>query len=160
MRALGLCLASLLLVGCASADLTVTRPLSQRVSRVHLTVEPVGDAAREISGAQSSQLRSALSSSLARYGVTLAPADEPDVAALRGEVHVYDEGNRALRYFIGFGAGRGRFASTWVVKDAAGSPVGECRIEGGIVMGAFGGSYHDVVEKVGTRLGQFLRGAR
>ena len=73
-----------------------------------------------------------------------------------GDVERYQPGIRALRYFIGFGAGRGRFASKWVVKDPTGSELGTCRVDGSITMGVFGGSYDDVLEKAGDRLAEFL----
>jgi hypothetical protein len=159
LRGLSLLLVASLSAGCASANLTVTRPLAQPVSRVSLSVEPVGEAARSLDSQRRSQLRSSLTFTLDSKGVTLVPTGEPGVASLNGQVDVYDEGNRVLRYFIGFGAGRGSFASTWVLKDGAGNSLGECRIDGSIVMGGFGGSYYDVVEKVGERLAEFLRAA-
>jgi hypothetical protein len=53
-------------------------------------------------------------------------------------------------------AGRGSFESTWRVVDSSGQEIGSCRVDGSIAMGAFGGSYDDVLEKVGERLGEFL----
>jgi len=104
---------------------------------------------------QQSRLRSTVTTSLVDGDVSVVAKGE-GASALLGDIELYQPGNRALRYFIGFGAGRGRFESNWVVKDPAGTEIGSCRVEGGIVMGVFGGSYDGVLEKVGDRLAEFL----
>jgi hypothetical protein len=70
----------------------------------------------------------------------------------------YNRGSRALRYFIGFGAGRGTLDSNWDVVDTKGDVLGACRIRGNITIGIFGGNYDDVLEKSGDRLAEFLSG--
>jgi hypothetical protein len=50
--------------------------------------------------------------------------------------------------------------SSWSLKDASGATVGSCQINGSISAGTFGGSFEQVVEKVGQQLVRFLRGSR
>ena len=142
-------------VGCASANLTVVKPLAAPLHEASLTVEPTAQMTAE----QQSRLRTLLTTSLSEAGVTVR-SSEVGRSELAGQVVEYRPGNRALRYFIGFGAGKGRFGSNWRVVDGSGEEVGSCRIDGSIVMGGFGGSYDDVLEKVGQRLGEFLGGPK
>jgi hypothetical protein len=140
-------------VGCASAKLMDVRPLQSSIPEVSLAIEPPDSG--DMTDEQQSRLRSTLTTTLAEGGVSVVSKGK-GASALLGDLELYQPGNRALRYFIGFGAGRGRFASNWVVNDPDGTEVGSCRVEGSIVMGVFGGSYDDVLEKVGERLTEFL----
>lgn len=142
--------------GCASASLTVVKPLPVPVRELSLEVKPAATA--PMTEPQQSQLRTLIATSMADTGVTVT-SKAKHTATLDGEVHVYKPGNRALRYLVGMGAGAGSFGSTWRVVDDSGQEVGSCRVEGSIVMGVFGGSYDDVLEKVGERLGEFVTGA-
>ena len=143
-----------LLIGCASAKLTVLRPLPAPVREVSLAINP--PASGEMTEEHRSRLRSLLTTSFVDGGVSVVPKGDAAAPSLLGDVELYQPGNRALRYFIGFGAGRGRLASKWVVNDATGSELGACQVDGSIVMGVFGGSYDDVLEKMGDRLTEFL----
>jgi len=158
MNRIVLVIVAMLTVGCASANLTVVRPLASPARQISLEVKSATDAA--MTSEQESRLRTLLTSSLGESGVTVKPKS-PDIGVFDGEIQRYSPGNRALRYFFGFvGAGRGSFQSTWRVVDSTGQEVGSCRVDGSIVMGAFGGSYDDVLEKVGERLGEFLAGSK
>jgi hypothetical protein len=146
--------ATSLLVGCASAKLMVIRPLEAPVGKVSLALHP--PASGSMTAEDSSRLRSTLTTSLVDGLVSVVPKEDAGASALLGDVELYQPGSRALRYFIGFGAGRGKFESKWIVNDSSGSELGACQIDGSITMGVFGGSYDDVLEKVGDRLAEFL----
>jgi hypothetical protein len=156
MRARVLVLLLLCATGCATAELTVVKPLSAPVRELSLQVAPARTA--PMTDQQQSQLRTLITTSLFEAGVAVKSSAN-GTSALDGEVQLYDPGNRALRYLVGMGAGAGEFDSTWRILDASGQMVGSCRVEGSILMGAFGGSYDDVLEKVGHRLGEFVTGA-
>ena len=144
-----------LLTGCIFTDLRVIRPLSEPVGKVSLSVT---SAPGVMTDAQAAQLRPALTSALASGGVRLAARGEPGVNELEGVVEEYKTGNRALRYFFGIvGAGVGRFRSDWRVKNAAGADIGECRVDGSIHNGSFGGSYNELLEAVGSKLCECLK---
>ena len=108
---------------------------------------------------QKSRLRSTLTTSLVRKRVRVVPSHAEGAHALEGMITRYDPGNRALRYFVGMGAGRGHFSSEWIVNDPSGNPVGACRVDGSIGIGVFGGSYDEVLDRVGNELAEYLRGA-
>jgi hypothetical protein len=153
--ALWLCLIGVL-GGCASATLHVVHPLPAPAREVTLTLAPAPDVPMDQD--QRSRLRSNLTSALAEKGVSVVPRPGPLSALVDGSIDHYDQGNRALRYLVGFGAGRGSIRSTWTVRDSAGSELGQCQIDGSISAGGFGGSFEDVLDKVGERLGVCLVG--
>jgi hypothetical protein len=62
------------------------------------------------------------------------------------QVHVV-YGNRALRYWVGFGAGAGSIRIVIELKDAAGSVVYSTRTEADLGMGMFGGDMSKVASK-------------
>ena len=66
--------------------------------------------------------------------------------------------DRFRRWFFGFGSGKGKLQSSWSVVDDAGDQIGACRIDGSVSMGMFGGHFDRVLEQVGDRLGEFLKG--
>ena len=142
-----------LVFGCASASTTIIQPMQSLPKAISLSVDP--EPGVSMSEEQKSRLRSILTTALRDGGVALVPAGN---AQANGSVERYQPGIRALRYLVGFGAGRGRFESTWRVSDESGETIGQCEIEGGIAMGVFGGSFDSVLEKVGKELAEFLRG--
>jgi hypothetical protein len=135
--------------------LTVVQALSPPESRVTLSIEE----APQIDPEQLSSLRTILTTQLKRGGVTVVAGDQPDVHDVGGELTEYDPGSRALRYWIGFGAGRGSLDTTWTVRDDESKAIGVCQIVGSITMGTFGGNWDDVLIKVGKLLAQCLAGS-
>ena len=91
-------------VGCASARLEVLRPLATPERRVALRLE--GAPESKLSESERARYQSLLTSRLAEKGITVV-AGQADTQTAKGNVTKYDRGNRALRYLIGFGAGRG-----------------------------------------------------
>jgi hypothetical protein len=55
-------------------------------------------------------------------------------------------GNRALRYFVGFGAGSGVMAITTTLSDSKGHPLGSRELKGVQTIGFFGGSFDSAIE--------------
>lgn len=144
------------LLACASTKLDVTRPLSEPVREVSLSVAPVTpDLMTEL---ERSRLRTTLTSSLMASGISVVPMDEPGAAALIGVIVTYDPGERWKRAVIGYGYGTGSFRSRWRVVSAARAVIGECAVDGTITGGVFGGSYDEVLEKVGVDLRNCLLG--
>lgn len=145
---------ALLSFGCATAKLTVIKPLPSAEETVTLSIEQ----SSQIASDQVSNFRTILTSRLKRSGVSVVAGDPPGVHDVTSDIAKYRPGNRALRYMIGFGAGRGSLDTTWTVRDDSSEPIGICQIVGSITMGVFGGNWNSVLEKVGDRLGQCLRG--
>ena len=150
------CLVWILSFGCASAKLTVIHPLPAPESRVTLSIEE----SSQIHSEQLSGLRTILTTRLKQGGVSVVGGRPPDVHDLSAELTEYDPGSRALRYWIGLGAGRGSLDTTWTVRDESSEPIGVCQIIGSITMGVFGGNWDDVLVKVGDLLAQCLTGEK
>ncbi len=55
----------------------------------------------------------------------------------------WNPGDRAVRYFVGLGAGEGHVVLVVDVKDPRGATVFHGRLRGYVAAGAFGGSAHD-----------------
>lgn len=53
-----------------------------------------------------------------------------DSLTLRYRFIQYDEGNRALRYVVGFGAGKGKMTAEVTFHDQAGAELGKVEVEG------------------------------
>ena len=75
-----------------------------------------------------------------------------------GTVFECHPGSQALRFWIGFGAGRGRLSSHWQIVDAEGRILGACQIKGSVSFGLTGGSFDSVLEEAGEELADFLKG--
>ncbi len=60
----------------------------------------------------------------------------------------FNEGNRALRYLVGFGAGKAtsKIVTTLVDKES-GKIVGHIQTDGMLAMGAFGGNSGDILKR-------------
>ena len=87
-------------------------------------------------------------------------SERKDAMSVVGEVQEYDPGNRALRYFIGFGAGTGKVESSWKVLDQTGQNIGNCSIDGSISAGAFGGNFYEVHDKMAEEFLKFVIGEK
>ena len=149
-------LAILLLSGCASASLTVDRPLAAPLREVSLRIE----GSDKVNEEQQAHLCTLLTSSLSKTGVAVRPEDSRGIT-LAGRIERYSPGNQSLRWLFGlFGAGGGAIESTWRVVDSAGKEIGSCRVDGSIHMGPGGGYFDVVLGKVGQRLGEFLSGSK
>jgi len=144
-----LCL-SLAASACASATLHVVQPVIPPAREVTLAI---GSSTPSISSEQLSALRTQLTSRLESDGISVVPAPGANTCRVQGTIDHYDRGSRALRYFFGFvGAGKGTFDSSWHVTGADGKEIGQCRIDGGLWGGAFGGSYEGVLDEASKRL--------
>jgi hypothetical protein len=143
--------------GCASATLDVLQPVPFAPRTIVLTLEDETD--RGISDADLWSFRSALVRRLRDAGIAVVPPRRSEATQVVGQIVTYAPGNRAFRFFVGFGAGTGELISTWQVRDATGDEVAACRIEGSVSLGTFGGSVEDVYDEMGRSLVRFLRGA-
>ena len=142
----------ILATGCASATLTVVKRLPGPAKSVTIAI----DDTDQMTLSQAGEFRTLVASRVSLAGVSVVSSGSPHVHDVTGDVSKYSPGIRALRYWIGFGAGRGSMDSTWTVRDESDDPVGICRIVGSVAMGVFGANWNDVLEKVGDRLATCL----
>lgn len=144
------------LAGCASATMTMSRQPSAPVSKTTLSMASTGKGKHQMTGEQEQNFRKILAARLKEGGIELA-ASAPH--SLHGAIHNFEPGSQVGRWFWP-GLGAGHFDSEWTVKDASGNVVGEAKIAGSISAGFFGGSFDEVLGRVGERLAEFLRGQR
>lgn len=81
--------------------------------------------------------------------VVLETDDEEGVLLLSGTVISFEEGSRAARYFIGFGAGKAYCTIQAVFTNkATGEEIIRTNFDGELSMGLFGGSPEEAVDAV------------
>ncbi len=112
------------------------------------------------------RLARSLVEKLSKLG-TFQRVDRADDAAkakadilVEGRFTILDPGNRAKRYMVGFGAGKGRTEIEGTVKTASGEVLAEFRHKRLVVMGAGGGNYVRKMradcERFGEDIAEFL----
>ncbi|MGQ8820860.1 DUF4410 domain-containing protein [Bibersteinia trehalosi] len=81
---------------------------------------------------------------------------EGDDVTISYSVDAFDQGNRALRMFVGFGVGKGTMEFSTALKDKSGKSLGNISTESALKMGFFGGSLDNLIRKnaiaVATRI--------
>jgi hypothetical protein len=78
---------------------------------------------------------------------------------LRWRITKNDRGSRALRYLVGFGAGRAEMLVEAVILDAKGKVIGSGVAEGDQTMGVMGGSFASAVEEAAEKTAEIARRA-
>jgi hypothetical protein len=79
--------------------------------------------------------------------------------SLRWQITKCDRGSRALRYLVGFGAGRAEMLVEAVVVDAKGKVIGSGIADGDQTMGVMGGSFASAVEETAENTAAIARQA-
>ncbi|MDT4289586.1 DUF4410 domain-containing protein [Methylomonas sp. MO1] len=148
----------LMLYGCASANLSVVQAMAAKPASASLIL--IDNTGSKVSNEDIGNLKSAFSDSLQKAGVKIVSTENKDVAAIVGQIQQYDKGSKALRYFVGFGAGTGKMKTAWKVSDQTGGEIGSCNIDGSISMGVFGGDFYNVHEKAAEAFSQFFTGTK
>jgi hypothetical protein len=144
------------LYGCASAKLNVLKPMASQPSTASLAI--LDKSSNKVSAEDIGNLKSALSDSLQKAGVTVVSTEKKDVATIVGQIQEYDKGSQALRYLIGFGAGTGSMKTAWKVTTPTGEELGSCNIDGSISAGVFGGNFYNVHDKAAEAFVKFFTG--
>jgi len=143
-----------LVSGCANTDLNMVKKVHLPPMRVSLNIvnnTQSKDLEEELLG-----LKRILVMELQDQGIEVT--DLKDVASVTGEFKEYNSGNRALRAFVGFGAGRITYDSNWKVVSAAGEELGICAIDGWRAMGFFGGSLSTVHKDMAEAVADCVKG--
>jgi len=78
-----------------------------------------------------------------------------DSLTLRYRFIQYDEGNRALRYLIGFGAGKGTMTAEITYLDKSGAELGKVAVAGEIMMGFFGGDFDAAISAAAKKIADY-----
>jgi hypothetical protein len=67
----------------------------------------------------------------------------------------YDERNRALRYLVGFGAGKGTMTAEVTFPDKSGAELGKVAVAGEIIMGFFGGDFDAAISAAAKKIADY-----
>jgi hypothetical protein len=78
---------------------------------------------------------------------------------LRWQLTKCNRGSRALRYLVGFGAGRAEMLVEVVIVDAKGKVIGNGVADGDQTMGVMGGSFASAVEEAAEKTAEIARQA-
>lgn len=155
-------IAGAMLAGCASSRYSVIEPAAESVA--DFTTLEIRDFTSNLTDKASVKLADSFADRL--YTAVMADrAAHPGesifeqvvrgdqgtgrVLVLDGTVISFDEGSRAMRYFVGFGAGKAycTIRSIFTNKET-GNKVLETNFDGELSMGVFGGSAEEAVDAV------------
>jgi hypothetical protein len=78
------------------------------------------------------------------------------VLTIKGRITGFNEGSKALRYFVGFGAGKGEIIVETTFADEAGAKVAAGSARGTVSGGWFGGSTRDASRRVARAIVDYL----
>lgn len=67
----------------------------------------------------------------------------------------FDEGSRALRYIVGFGAGKGKMTAEIVFLDKDQKQLAKVNVEGEISMGFFGGDFDQAISLAARQVADY-----
>lgn len=76
---------------------------------------------------------------------------------IKWEFTEFDQGNRALRYFVGCGAGKGKIVVHATFHDDHGHVLAEVDGYGNVIMGAFGGSYNSALRECAYEINRYAQ---
>ncbi len=78
-----------------------------------------------------------------------------DALTLRYRFVQFDEGSRALRYIIGFGAGKGKMTAEITFLDKDQKELGKISVEGEIIMGFLGGDFDAAISAAAKKVADY-----
>lgn len=146
-------LLTLTLVACASGATTVMAPpvITPGTAFKTLKIESGTDTVQLPTDARAhfeKRLNEYLLSGKTKF------AAGPDLT-LRYRFIQFDEGDRALRYLIGFGAGKGKMTAEVVFIDGQGKEVAKINVEGEISMGFLGGDFDMAISQAAREVADY-----
>lgn len=69
-----------------------------------------------------------------------------DALSIDYNIQLYDQGNRALRYFVGFGAGKAETTILTIIKNKSGKNIGNIKTNADLKIGFFGGNAEQIIK--------------
>jgi hypothetical protein len=141
---------SALVAGCAGAEWQqVTISQNYQVPK-QLKVALVSQSAAANSAGAMQALQAAMTETFTRKGITasfVAPPDGPPDSNM--SLAEWNQGSRALRWLIGFGAGQGTIVVSVKSPSADGQPGIDGTARGWVKGGWFGGDSYDAAKEAG-----------
>ncbi|BFU61694.1 DUF4410 domain-containing protein [Rodentibacter abscessus] len=153
-KLIGFLFVSVLLSACSS--MTLDNNLKQDMKEQYTTYKIVNVSSNEaISSEVTTIFENNLRAQLQKYGYK-----EGNDVVVSYDIKAFDEGNRALRMFIGFGAGKGTLSVTTTLKDKNGVNLGSVNAETTLRMGFFGGSLNNIIASTAKKTAVQIRKSR
>jgi hypothetical protein len=161
VHALQTLIGGVFLVGCAGAEWQDVRVASGYQPPGLVTVAVVGQG----SGAESNEtleaLQAAIADELFEHGIkaNFVPLANPPP---RADVTIveWDPGSKALRWLVGFGAGKGELLVLVRSQSRDGQPGVEGTVHGWVNSGWLGGSMNDAADEAGHLIGATIATGR
>jgi uncharacterized protein DUF4410 len=151
-RFAGAVAATIVLVGCSTGTVTETRRPSSPLRIIS------AESSQETSGvAVPASIRTRFQLLLDEALYSENHFQRGSQLKIKWQFKALDEGNRALRYFVGFGAGKGKIAVQARFFDERGRELATVQSEGTIAMGAFGGSYDTALSECADAIAKYAR---
>lgn len=156
-----LILASVLVTACASSSHLIVQPTTKKFSEFdELLIKVVEDKiGTETSALLAATAPAELQKKIAQMAnrnpdvpffseVNLGPATTDNPLVLACTLAGFDEGNRALRWIIGFGAGKANSYLLCSFNDVKGEKIAEVNFRGEQSTGLFGGGAESTVDAI------------
>ncbi len=102
-----------------------------------------------------------ISGKLTKYFASEWKGETDRELKIEADLFEFDPGSRAARYFVGFGAGKGRIGYHVTLKDAATSEaVGQLDAYGTLAMGVFGGDIGTAYDQCANAIIEYVKAKR
>lgn len=145
-------LAVLLVVGCASGTTMVFEPPASSERFASASVVKTSDTV-----AVPSEFDTYFADSLKSELFENGPFSQADGLVVEYRFMQYDEGNRAVRYMVGFGAGKGEVSIEVTFKNQAGDQLSRIQVGGEMAMGLAGGSIKQALDRAAMEAGEYAK---
>ena len=143
-------MALLVVSACATGTTTVIEPTKQQ-----LTVESLRFVAAKNTVNVPPEITAHFATRLREYLISDGIYGAGNDLTLRYRFIQVDEGSRALRYIIGFGAGKGQLTVEVVYLDASGNEVSKINVGGEISVGFFGGDFDEAISNAAREAAEY-----
>lgn len=144
-----------LLSACANGTTTVIAPPGQQTARPTFQTFQISQGEHSVAfdADQIALFERELRTRLAAPG----GFQEGDGLMVRFRVVQYERGSQALRYIVGFGAGRGSLTIEVVYLDSAGAELARINVGGDISVGLFGGGFGEATTRAAQEAADYAR---
>lgn len=153
VRALIVVTAGLALSACATATTTVLAPASgvQPATYASIQLQPTADTVPVPAAAQT-HFRNRLNEYLFAKDSRFKQGED---LTIRYRFIQFDEGNRALRYLIGMGAGKGTMTVEIVFLDKQQKELAKINVGGELSMGVLGGDFDEAISRAAREVADY-----
>ena len=152
-KAIAVVLLAFAVTACASGATTVLVPPTSSPGASYKTLKiESGTDTVEIPADARAHFEKRLNEYLLDGKTKFSPGND---LTLRYRFIQFDEGSRALRYIIGFGAGKGKMTAEIVFVDSQGTVVAKINVEGEISMGFFGGDFDMAISQAARQVADY-----